>query len=359
MHWPDRRILDLVGIEHPIIQAPMIGPKPALAASVTAAGGLGSLGCAAWPPDQIRATVGAIREGTKGPLNLNFFCHVSPPDDEAAEARWRERLAPYYREHGIDPADSPPVAKRAPFDAAMCAVVEALRPKVVSFHFGLPEAALLARVRAAGSLVFASATTVAEARWLDERGVDAVIAQGAEAGGHRGIFLPGELAAQPGLFALLPQVVDAVRVPVIAAGGIADGRGVAAAFALGASAAQIGTAYLRCPEAGIPLTHLAALRAARDEDTALTNVFTGRPARGILNRVMRELGPVSDHAPAFPNAAVGLQPLRAASEARNSGDFSPLWSGQAAALGRDLGAAELTRALAEEGAQRLAAIAGR
>ncbi|MBB3901874.1 NAD(P)H-dependent flavin oxidoreductase [Methylobacterium brachythecii] len=359
MHWPDRRVLDLVGLTYPIIQAPMIGPKPALAASVTGAGGLGSLGCAAWQADQTRAVVAAIRESTDGPLNLNFFCHVRPPEDEAAEARWLARLEPYYREHGIDPADAPPGAKRAPFDAAACALVEELRPKVVSFHFGLPDRALLARVRAAGSLIFASATTVAEARWLDEHGVDAVIAQGAEAGGHRGIFLPGELAAQPGLFALLPQVADAVRVPVIAAGGIADGRGVAAAFALGASAVQVGTAYLRCPEAGISAPHLAALRAARDEDTAVTNVFTGRPARGLLNRVMRELGPLSPDAPAFPNAAVALQPLRAAAEARDEGDFSPLWSGQAAALGRDLGAAELTRLLAEEGSRRLAEIGGR
>ncbi|WP_147044614.1 NAD(P)H-dependent flavin oxidoreductase [Methylobacterium gnaphalii] len=359
MHWPDRRILDLVGIDYPIIQAPMIGPKPALAASVSGAGGLGSLGCAAWPADQIRTVVASIRENTDRPLNLNFFCHVAPPEDEAAEARWLARLEPYYREHGIDPASSAPMAKRAPFDATACALVEELRPKVVSFHFGLPYKALLARVRAAGSLVFASATTVAEARWLAERGVDAVIAQGAEAGGHRGIFLPGELAAHPGLFALLPQVVDAVRVPVIAAGGIADGRGIAAAFALGASAVQIGTAYLRCPEAGISAPHLEALRAARDEDTAVTNVFTGRPARGLLNRAMRELGPLSADAPAFPNAAVALQPLRASAEARNEGSFSPLWSGQAAPLARDLGAAELTRLLAKEGARRLSEIGGR
>ncbi|WP_284247288.1 NAD(P)H-dependent flavin oxidoreductase, partial [Methylobacterium haplocladii] len=257
------------------------------------------------------------------------------------------------------PAAATPMAKRAPFDEAMCAVVEELRPKVVSFHFGLPNAALRERVRAAGCLIFASATTVAEARWLHAQGVDAVIAQGAEAGGHRGMFLPGELAAQPGLFALLPQVVDAVKVPVIAAGGIADGRGVAAAFALGAAGVQIGTAYLRCPEAGISEAHVAALRAARDEDTAITNVFTGRPARSLFNRAMRDLGPLCDDAPAFPKAAVALQSLRVTAERQGSGDFSPLWAGQAAALSRDLGAAELTRLIAEEAAQRLAQIGDR
>ncbi|GJE56121.1 MULTISPECIES: NAD(P)H-dependent flavin oxidoreductase [Methylobacterium] len=359
MHWPDRRILDLAGIEHPIVLAPMVGAKAALTACVTGAGALGSLACAASTAEQVRAAVAAIRESADGPINLNFFCHALPADDAPRDAGWLARLGPYYREYGLDPAAATPMAKRAPFDAEMCAVVEALRPKVVSFHFGLPDAALLDRVRAAGCRVFASATTVAEARWLDARGVDAVIAQGAEAGGHRGMFLPGELAAQPGLFALLPQVADAVGVPVIAAGGIADGRGIAAAFALGAAAVQIGTAYLRCPEAGISEVHRAALRAARDTDTAITDVFTGRPARGLFNRAMRELGPLCEDAPAFPKAAVALQPLRAAAEARGQGDFSPLWAGQAAALARDLGAATLTRLLAGEATQRLAKIGGR
>ena len=240
------------------------------------------------------------------------------------------------------------MANRAPFDEAMCAVVEDLRPAVVSFHFGLPEAALLRRVREAGCLVVSSATTVREARWLDERGVDAIIAQGADAGGHRGMFLTDAVESQVGTFSLVPQVVDAVRVPVIAAGGIADARGIAAALMLGASAVQIGTAYLLCPEAGISAVHLAALRAARDEDTALTNVFTGRPARGLVNRALAELGPVSADAPAFPSAAVALQPLRQRAEAGGSGDFSPLWSGQAASLARETGAADLTLRLADK-----------
>ncbi|WP_026597030.1 nitronate monooxygenase family protein [Methylobacterium sp. 77] len=346
--WPDRRFLDLVGLEHPIVQAPMVGPKAGLAATVSGAGGLGSLACAALNAEQVRSEVALIRQGTDRPFNLNFFCHAPAAPDPAREAAWRERLAPYYRELALDPAAPIAMANRAPFDEALCAVVEEVRPKVVSFHFGLPDDALLRRVRAAGCLVFSSATTVREARWLDERGVDAIIAQGADAGGHRGMFLAEALESQVGTVSLVPQVVDAVRVPVIAAGGIADARGVAAALVLGASAAQIGTAYLFCPEAGTSAVHLAALRAARDEDTALTNVFTGRPARGLLNRAMRELGPVSPEAPAFPTAAVALQPLRQRAEAQGVGDFSPLWSGQAASLARELGAADLTRQLAEE-----------
>ena len=332
-----------IGIAHPIIQAPMVGPKAPLAAAVSAAGGLGSLGCAALTPDQIRAEVAAIRAVTDGPFNLNFFCHALPALDPAREAAWRSALAPYYAEFGLDPAAPVAMANRAPFDAAMAEVVEELRPAVVSFHFGLPAEPLLRR---AGCLILSSATTVREARWLAERGVDAVIAQGAEAGGHRGMFLTDAAASQVGTIALVPQIADAVNVPVIAAGGISDPRGVAAAFALGASAVQVGTAYLRCPEAGLSAPYRAALSTARDEDTALTNVFTGRPARGLLTRAVRELGPISAVAPAFPGAAVALQPLRPAAEAQGSGDFSPLWSGQAVGLSRERPAADLTRLLA-------------
>ena len=335
-----------IGIVHPIIQAPMVGPKAPLAAAVSAAGGLGSLGCAALTPDQIRAEVAAIRAVTEAPFNLNFFCHEPAAADPAREAGWRAALAPYYAEFELDPAAPVTMANRAPFDAAMAEVVEELRPRVVSFHFGLPAEPLLRRVREAGCLILSSATTVREARWLAERGVDAVIAQGAEAGGHRGMFLTDAAASQVGTFALVPQIADAVAVPVIAAGGISDRRGVAAAFALGASAVQVGTADLRGPEAGLSAPYRAALSTARDEDTALTNVLTGRPARGLLTRAVRELGPVSAIAPAFPGAAVALQPLRTAAEAQGSGDFSPLWSGQAVGLSRERPAAELTRLLA-------------
>ncbi|KQP39575.1 NAD(P)H-dependent flavin oxidoreductase [Methylobacterium sp. Leaf106] len=346
--WPDRRFLDLAGLDHPIVQAPMVGPRGRLTAAVSTTGALGSLACAALNAEQLRSEVAAIRRSTDRPFNLNFFCHTPAAADPAREAAWLQRVTPYYRELGLDPSVPVAMANRAPFDEAMCAVMEDLRPVVVSFHFGLPEAALLRRVREAGCLVVSSATTVREARWLEERGVDAIIAQGADAGGHRGMFLTDAVESQVGTFSLVPQVVDAVRVPVIAAGGIADARGVAAALTLGASAVQIGTAYLLCPEAGISAVHLAALRAARDEDTALTNVFTGRPARGLVNRALAELGPVSADAPAFPSAAVALQPLRQRAEAAGSGDFSPLWSGQAAALAGETGAAELTLQLAEE-----------
>jgi len=347
--WPDRRLLELLKIELPIVQAPVAGAMDwQLAAAAAEAGALGSLPCAMLNAEQVREQLGKIRAHTKKPINLNFFCHTPPVLNNAREARWRDRLAPYYRELGIDPSAPVPSSNRAPFDAALCEVIEELRPQVVSFHFGLPAADLLARVRAAGCRVICSATTAVEAAALERAGVDAVIAQGYEAGGHRGMFLTDDLAAQVGTFALVPQVVDAVKVPVIAAGGIADARGIAAAFALGATGVQIGTAYLRCPESKISALHRAALKSASDDATVLTNLMTGRPARGIVNRVIREIGPMSDIPPEFPLAAGALAPLRAKAEATGSGDFSPLWSGQAAALGRDMPAAELTKALAAE-----------
>lgn len=352
MSDPRHAFCERFGLEHPVIQAPMIGPKPALAAEVSAAGGLGSIACAAMSPDGIRAEVAALRARTDRPFNLNFFAHHRAAPAPEREAAWAARLAPAYAEFGIDPASVAPGPERAPFDAGMAGIVAELRPPVVSFHFGLPEPDLLARVRETGCRIIACATTVAEARWLAERGVDAVVAQGVEAGGHRGMFLTDDLAGQIGTLALVPQVVDAVDLPVIAAGGIADARGSAAAFALGAAAVQVGTAYLACDAAGLSPVHARALAEAGDADTALTTVFTGRPARGIRNRAMREFGPIAPDAPAFPRAAAALQPLRAAAEARGSGDFTPLWAGQGAALARVRDAAVLTRALGE-GAKRL------
>jgi nitronate monooxygenase len=352
--WPDRRIIDLFGIEHPIVLAPMAGPGTAeLAIAVAEAGGLGSLPCAMSSPEQIRKDLGVIRQRTSKPINLNFFTHAPPLPDPGREARWKARLAPYYAELGLDPGKPVPSVNRTPFDDATCAIVEEFKPEIVSFHFGLPEPRLLARVRAAGCKVMASATTAAEARSLAERGCDAVIAQGAEAGGHRGMFLSDAVASQPGTFALVPQVADAVKIPVIAAGGIADARGIAAAFALGAAAVQIGTAYLFCPEANVTPLHRQALRNARDDGTALTNLFTGRPARGLVNRLMREVGPLAAEAPAFPLAGGALAPLKAAAEAKGSADFTSLWSGQAAALGREMPAAQLTRLLVEQTLARL------
>jgi len=356
--WPDRRLLDLLGIELPIIQAPMAGANgSAMVVAVCEAGGLGSLPCAMLDAAKVRAEIGVIRQRTTKPINVNFFCHEVPEPDPQRDAAWKARLKAYYLEMGIDTGASVSVVNRTPFDEAMCEIVEDLRPEVVSFHFGLPKPELLARVKAAGCRVLSSATTAEEARWLEGNGCDAIIAQGCEAGGHRGMFLANDIATQAGTFALLPQVVDAVKMPVIAAGGIADGRGIAAAFALGASGAQVGTAYLFTPEATIGDWHRAVLRTARDDHTALTNIFTGRPARGLFNRAMREVGPMSDLAPAFPTAGSALAPLKAKAEAAGRGDFSSLWSGQAASLGREMGAGDLTRKLAEDAVHRLKSMA--
>jgi nitronate monooxygenase len=356
--WPDRRLLDLLRIDLPIVQAPMAGANgSAMAIAVSEAGGLGSLPCAMLDAAKARAEIGVIRQRTARPINVNFFCHEPPLPDPQREAAWRARLKAYYLEAGLDPDAAAPAVNRAPFDAAMCEIVEDLKPEAVSFHFGLPAPALLARVKAAGCRVLSSATTAEEARWLEDHGCDAIIAQGYEAGGHRGMFLGGSIATQAGTFALVPQVVDAVRVPVIAAGGIADGRGIAAAFALGASGVQLGTAYLFTPEATVTDLHRAALRNARDDATALTNLFTGRPARGLVNRLMREEGPMSELAPAFPTAGGALAPLKAKAEAAGRADFSSLWSGQAARLGREMGAGELTTRLADDALRRLRAVA--
>ena len=348
--WPDRRVLDLFAIDVPILQAPMAGASDAeLAIAVTKAGGLGALPAGMLSSEQIRAQVEQFRAGAKDkPLNLNFLAHKMPLPNNAREHAWRERLTPYYLEFGIDPAAPVAGAARKPFDAAMCAIVEEIRPALVSFHYGLPEKELVARVRAADCKIICSATTVEEARFLEASGCDAIIAQGLEAGGHRGMFLSTDVATQIGLFALLPQVVDAVKVPVIATGGIGDARTIAAALTLGAAAVQIGTAFLFCPEAKILPPHRAALRTANDESTVVTNVFSGRPARALVNRAARDLGPISDIVPEFPLASGALAPLHAKAQAQGSGDFSPMFAGQAAALGHELPAGELVRKLAAE-----------
>lgn len=341
------KIAELLGIELPIIQAPMAGAQAsAMAVAVSNAGGLGSIGCATLGIDAMRKELAAIKAQTGKPYNVNFFCHTPPVPDAGRESAWRAALSPYYRKYGIDPQSIPAGPGRAPFTAEAADLLEEIKPAVVSFHFGLPPTDLLARVKALGAKIFCSATTVAEALWLEARGVDAIIAQGVEAGGHRGIFLSDDLTRQVGTFALLPQIVRGVKLPVIAAGGIADAQGVAAAMALGAAGVQIGTAYLLCPEATISAIHRAALKSAAARHTALTNIFTGRPARGIMNKVMRELGPINSGAPAFPLATSAIAPLRAKAEAAGSGDFSPLWSGQNATGCKEVPAAQLTRELA-------------
>lgn len=337
----------LLGIDRPIIQAPMAGVQTsALAIAVSNAGGLGSLPCAMLTAEALHKELAALKAGTDRPFNLNFFSHSNPEPDAAREAAWRRLLRPYYQEFGIDPDNIPTGPGRAPFSSAIADLVEEFKPPVVSFHFGLPEAALLERVRGWGSKILGCATTVEEARWLEAKGVDAIIVQGVEAGGHRGLFLTQEVFAQPGLFALLPQVAAAVRIPVIAAGGIADAQGVKAALQLGAAGVQVGTAYLLCPEATTSAVHRAALKSPAATTTALTNIFTGRPARGIVNRVMRELGPLHAMVPEFPLATSAITPLRGKAEAQGSGDFSPLWAGQNVSGCREIPAAELTRELA-------------
>ena len=340
-----------LGLALPVLQAPMAGVQDhRLAAAVCEAGGLGALPAAMLSPQALAAELKALRAATSRPFNVNFFCHRPPTPDPAREAAWRAALAPYHAEAGIDAAAIPAAAGRLPFSAEALAAIAPFAPPVLSFHFGLPAPELLGEVKRLGAFVLSSATTVDEGRWLEAHGVDAVIAQGLEAGGHRGHFLDTDpasaLTRQMGTFALLPQLVAALRVPVIAAGGIADADGVAAALALGASAVQVGTAYLLCPEATTSAVHRAALAGEDARHTALTTLFTGRPARGIVNRVMRELGPLNAAAPEFPLATAAMAPLRQWAERQGSGDFSPLWSGQNTRGCRPVPAGELTRALA-------------
>lgn len=339
-----------LGIALPILQAPMAGAQgSALAIAVARAGGLGALPCAMLSPQAMAEELTAFRAATAAPINVNFFTHVSPEADDDAMTRWHEALAPYYAEFGLDTDAVPEGPGRRPFDASACDAIAPFRPEVVSFHFGLPEPALLERVKTWGARVLASATTVEEARWLEANGADAIIVQGLEAGGHRGTFLTDELTTQMGTLALLPQVRQAVGVPLIAAGGVADARGVSAARALGADAVQVGTAFLCCPESTISAIHRRALMSEAARHTALTNLYSGRPARGIVTRLMRELGPMSDVAPAFPLATAAIAPLRAAAEARGLGDFSPLWAGQNASRCREVPAAQVIAELAEGG----------
>jgi nitronate monooxygenase len=336
----------LLGSRHPIVAAPMANAAGVeLAVAVIEGGGVGSLPCAMLSPDEARAQIAEVRSRSRGPLNLNFFCHEETED--ADDRAWLELLRPYRDEYGVEaPEGGGP--ERRPFDEAMCALIEEVRPELVSFHFGLPGDELLERVHRAGCKILSSATTIDEARRLAERRVDAIVAQGWEAGGHAGRFLPGRPEEQMGLFALVPQIVDSTGLPVIAAGGIADGRGIAAALMLGATAVQIGTAYLRSPESLIRPAHRAALASADAERTIFTNLYTGGFARGLPTRLTEELGPARAEAPPFPQAARALAPVAKAAAARGETGFAPMWSGQAARLAPALPARELTETLARD-----------
>lgn len=347
--WTDRRVLDLLHVSQPLLLAPMAGSGLAdLAIAVAKAGGLGAIPCSSISVEKVMAEVERFRAAIDAPVNLNFFAHtpIAPTDEDMQ--RWLSRLEPYFKEFAVDTSAIAAAGGRAPFDDTMCAMVERLRPEVVSFHFGLPDTALLKRVKATGAKVIGCATTVQEGRYLQQHGCDAVIAQGYEAGGHRGNFLTDDMATQPTTLALVPQMADALDVPVIAAGGIGDGRGMAAALCLGAAAVQVGTAFLLSDQSTSATVHKAALRVARDDNTAVTNVLTGRPARGVINRVMREVGPLSDDALPFPLAGGPLAPLRAATEPQGNGDFQPLWSGQAGVFAREESASVIARRMLDE-----------
>jgi nitronate monooxygenase len=353
--WVDRRLIDLFGVESPIVAAPMANfAGLELAVAVAEAGGLGSLPCAALDPGQIGAEVAAFRSRARKPLNLNFTCHAGTQDDDKDRA-WLRQLAPYYAEFGVEGPALPFRATHPPFDEAACAAIERTRPEIVSFHYGLPAPSLLGRVRAAGCKIISSATTLREAQFLAAHGVDAIIAQGSEAGGHRGIFLETDVATQVGTLALVRAIASSVKVPLIAAGGIADGRAIAAALAVGASAVQIGTAYLVCHESTASALHKAAL-AESARETVITNVLTGGPARGIVNRFIREQGPLNHAAPNYPLARLAIAPLRSKAEAMGRVDFSPLWSGQAANLPGPIGTHELTLKLADDARDALRAL---
>lgn len=337
----------LFGIELPIIQAPMAGVQgSALAIAVSEAGGLGSLPCAMLSLEALEAELTEIRSKTTKPFNVNFFCHSEPEPQLAKQAAWLEQLAPYFDEFNLDINTQPLGAQRRPYSEAQAEVLAKFKPEVVSFHFGLPSEALLLEIKAWGAKVISTATTIEEALWLEARGVDAIIAQGLEAGGHRGHFLSEDLTKQLGTFSLLPQIIAAVDIPVIAAGGIVDAKTVRAAMAMGASAVQVGTAYLLCPECTTTDIHRAALQSEAAQHTALTNLFSGRPARGIVNRFMAEMGPINDAVPDFPLASSTVAGLRTAAEQQGFGDFSPLWCGQNATGCQAIPAAELTRQLA-------------
>ncbi|QSX79754.1 NAD(P)H-dependent flavin oxidoreductase [Agrilutibacter solisilvae] len=338
-------ITALLGVELPVIQAPMAGVQDeALAIAVATAGGLGSMPCALLAPARLETALQRFAS-LDVPVNLNFFCHQMAEPDPVEAARWREALMPYYDELGIEPAEPGTAGARRPVDASTVELLERFRPRVVSFHFGLPAPTLLARIKGWGATVLASATTLEEGLWLERHGADLVIAQGVEAGGHRGHFLSDDVGRQPGTRALVAALSKAVRLPIIAAGGIGSRADVEVMLGAGAAGIQAGTAYLLCPEATTTAVHRRALQE-HGRPAAITRLFSGRPARGLVNRLMRDLGPMSELAPRFPWASQALEPLRAAAQAAGADDFTPLWSGTRPNTFPGCDAARITRLLA-------------
>ena len=338
----------LLGCEYPIIQAPMAGAQGSdMAIAVSNAGGLGSLPCAMLSVDSMVSEIQRIKEATDNPYNLNFFCHHETAYDEAQHEAWQKKLAPYFSEFGATPKSLPNSASRAPFSHAIADAIEAFLPPVVSFHFGLPDPELVQRVKSWGSKVLSSATTLEEALWLEARGVDGIIAQGVEAGGHRGMFLSNDITTQMGLFSLVSQLSQSVKVPVIAAGGVASHQDMKALLSLGAKGVQVGTSYLLCDESRISDGHRKVLQSKDAQHTALTNVFTGRPARSVVNRAMKELQYMSPYAPDFPHASIEINQLKALDAKQGGTNFASLWCGQNPSGCRAISAYELTKQLAQ------------
>jgi nitronate monooxygenase len=345
--WPKTHLTDLLGNQHPIIQAPMAGSTTVeLVAAVSNAGGIGSMGYAETPTETIRQDAVKIRALTDKPFNLNFFAHATPVSKPEAIESTRARLKPFYSEAGLNEMPKDVSKPLFTFTEDKLEMLLDIKPPLVSFHFGLPGSEVIESLKSAGCRVLCSATTTAEAVILEQSGVDVVIAQGWEAGGHRGSFKVNHEDHGVGSLALVPQIVDAVDIPVIAAGGIADGRGIAAAFMLGACGVQMGTAFLSCPEASVDQVHLEAIRNAKDDDTRLTKAFSGRPARARLNNYSESIAAQRLPLPDFPTMYTLSDPLRKASD--DALDYRFLLYGQAATLNREMPAADLVRTLVAE-----------
>jgi nitronate monooxygenase len=340
-----------MNLEWPILQAPMGElSTPALAAAVSNAGGLGGLGMWGFSAAEAERRIAGFRQQSGGSLNVNYPLWQHLGDLTNVGMAMRKRVQALYDAVGMGPVATPD-ASGSEVDSEHLEMLRRAKPEVVSFHFGLPDQEIVQAIKAAGIFVLCSATTVAEAKMLEANGVDCVIAQGTEAGGHRGTFSGVDVRMQPSLFALLPQVVDAVNVPVIAAGGISDGRGIAAAFMLGASGVQLGTAFLRCGEANVIDAHRAALDTTEDAGTIITDVVSGRPARFIRNRLIDDLSDSAAKPLPFPAQWSLTLPL----EESGDRELSGLLAGQSVALTREMPAADLVRTLAAETSQRLKA----
>tara|TARA_B100000315_G_scaffold83135_1_gene76108 strand:- start:566 stop:1603 length:1038 start_codon:yes stop_codon:yes gene_type:complete len=328
-----------------IIQAPMAGVQNAkLAVAVCEAGELGSLPCAMLSAELLKSELDYLSQHTDKPYNLNFFCHQTPDYTLAQQTAWHNLLTPYFDEFAVDVSQFTRNASRQPINQQIIDIIAPYAPAVVSFHFGLPSREIVSQIKAWGGTVLSSATTLDEARWLQTNGADAVIAQGIEAGGHRGHFLSMDLSLQPTTAQLVRECVE-LDIPVIAAGGICTAEDVAQYQALGVAAVQVGSAYLLCEEATTSALHREVLKTVAPDSTELTTLFSGRPARGISNRVMQELGAMPEQAPPFPYASIAMTALRAKAEAKGDSGFSPLWCGERFIVREGINAQQITELL--------------